>query len=203
VVSSAVTDTTRRPFGLSGWCWSGILCGVLLLTRRVAVRTFQSGDAEAFAEYRSDPEVARYQSWTPPVLLAEASAFITEFASADPRAPGWFQYAVELRDSAALIGDIGVNLHDNLMQADIGFTFGLPYQGYGYATEAVRCLLAHLFRECGVRRVSAECDSRNVRSARLLQRLGFKQEGHLRANTWIKGEWTDDLLFGLLAQDFA
>ena len=53
----------------------------------------------------------------------------------------------------------------------------------------------------GVRRVSAECDARNTASARLLERLGFGLEGHRRGHTWIKGEWTDDLLFGLLAED--
>src|SRR3954453_12017790 len=51
-------------------------------------------------------------------------------------------------------------------------------------------------------RISAECDARNLRSARLLARVGFHQEGRRRANTWIKGEWTDDLLFGLLANEW-
>jgi aminoglycoside 6'-N-acetyltransferase len=53
-----------------------------------------------------------------------------------------------------------------------------------------------------VRRVSAECDARNAASARLLARLGFRAEGRRVEHTWIKGEWTDDLLFGLLARDW-
>jgi aminoglycoside 6'-N-acetyltransferase len=69
-------------------------------------------------------------------------------------------------------------------------------------TEALRALLDHLFRERGLLRVSAECDARNVASARLLERLGFTREGHRPANTWLKGEWTDDLLYGLLARDW-
>ncbi|HEV8558436.1 MAG TPA: GNAT family protein [Actinophytocola sp.] len=54
----------------------------------------------------------------------------------------------------------------------------------------------------GIRRVSAECDARNTASARLLERLGFRREGLRIEHTWIKGEWTDDLLFGLLARDW-
>jgi aminoglycoside 6'-N-acetyltransferase len=90
-----------------------------------------------------------------------------------------------------------------LLQAEIGYTLATAYQGNGYATEALRSMLELLFIERGLRRISAECDARNLRSARLLQRLGFQYEGRRRAHTWIKGEWTDDLLFGLLAEDRA
>jgi aminoglycoside 6'-N-acetyltransferase len=127
---------------------------------------------------------------------------VRAFAALDPRSPGWFQYAVELKSGGLLIGDIGVNLHDNRMQADIGFTLASERQRCGFATEAVGRVLQILFTNQGLHRVSAECDARNVRSAQLLQRLGFRYEGLRRANTWIKGEWTDDLLFGLLATDW-
>jgi len=175
---------------------------VLLSTRRLELRCFRAEDAAVFAAYRSDPEVARYQSWDAPVSLSDATALIAEFGAGDPRSPGWFQYAVELRAESALIGDVGVNLHGNRMQAEIGFSIAPAYQGHGYATEALLCVLDHLFAGEGLRRVSAECDARNLRSARLLERVGFRREGHRVANTWIKGEWTDDLLFGLLAENW-
>jgi RimJ/RimL family protein N-acetyltransferase len=175
---------------------------VLLSTQRLELRRFRAEDAPVVAAYRSDPEIARYQSWTPPVSLPEAIALVAEFAATEPGSPGWFQYAVELRSTRALIGDVGVNLHENLMQADVGFTIAADHQGRGYGTEAVRCVLDHLFAGLDLRRVSAECDARNLRSARLLERVGFRREGHRVANTWIKGEWTDDLLFGLLAEDW-
>jgi RimJ/RimL family protein N-acetyltransferase len=170
-------------------------------TERLVLRRFRAEDAEVFAAYRSDPDVARYQSWDAPVLIAEAVRQVRGFAEADPAAPGWFQYAVEHRADGVLIGDIGVRLHDNLMQAEIGYAFAPSYQGKGYATEAVRCMLNRLFGS-GIHRVSAECDARNTASARLLARLGFRREGHRVEHTWIKGEWTDDLLFGLLARDW-
>lgn len=173
-----------------------------MLTRRLIIRRFHSDDAMALSSYRSDPEVARYQSWTTPVSLEAASELVGTFTAGDPHAPGWFQFAIELRSHHTLIGDVGVNLHDNLMQAEIGFTLATAYQGRGYATEAVSRVLKYLFTDRGLRRISADCDARNLRSARLLERLGFRQEGYRIANTWIKGEWTDDLLFGLLAEDW-
>jgi len=169
-------------------------------TERLTLRSFKPNDAEAFAAYRSDPDVARFQSWDAPVPLTEAQKKVEEFAHGDPEAPGWFQYAVDL--DGVLIGDLGLNLHGNLMQADLGFTLAPAYQGQGYATEAVRGLLNHLFVDRELHRVSAECDARNTASARLLERAGFTQEGLRLSNTWFKGEWTDDLLFGYLRSDY-
>jgi aminoglycoside 6'-N-acetyltransferase len=172
----------------------------LLSTQRLTLRRFHPDDAVALAAYRSDPEVARYQSWAAPVSIETARMLVAKFAAGDPQLPGWFQYGIECEH--VLIGDVGVNLHENGMQAEIGFTLAPAYQGRGYATEAVRRVLEHLFADRSLHRVSAECDARNLRSAQLLTRVGFQREGRRRANTWIKGEWTDDLLFGLLADEW-
>jgi RimJ/RimL family protein N-acetyltransferase len=169
-------------------------------TERVVLRRFAADDAEPLAAYRSDPDVARFQSWTAPVPLADAVRIVGEFAQGDPEAPGWFQYAVDL--DGVLIGDLGLKLHENRMQAELGFTLAPAYQAHGYATEAVRGLLDHLFVERKLHRVSAECDARNTASARLLERVGFAREGLLRSNSWFKGEWTDDVLFGVLRSDY-
>ncbi len=151
-----------------------------------------------FAAYRSDPAVARYQSWTAPVSLESAASLVGDFAAGEPERPGWFQYAIELKAEGCLAGDVGVNLHENRMQAELGFTLAPQWQGQGYATEAVRAVVRDLFERRGMHRVSAECDARNVNSVRLLERVGFLREGLRPQHTWIKGEWTDDLLYGLL-----
>ncbi|GAA3551302.1 GNAT family N-acetyltransferase [Kribbella ginsengisoli] len=173
----------------------------MITTERLELRRFRPEDAEAFSAYRSVPEVARFQSFTAPFSLEEAQRTVASYAEGDPLQAGWFQYAIAL--DGLLIGDIGLNTFDNLMQADIGYTLAQEYQGNGYATEAVGGLLEHLFTVRELHRVSAEVDARNVASARLLERLGFQQEGFRPQNTWFKDEWTDDLLFGLLRSDFS
>ncbi|MEU3792927.1 GNAT family protein [Streptomyces fructofermentans] len=174
---------------------------MLLETPRLVLRRFRAEDAAPLAAYRSDPQVARYQGWTAPLPPGTAERTVRDFASGSPDEPGWFQYAVELKADRGLVGDVGLRLHENLMQADLGFTLARDRQGLGYAGEAVRAVLDDVFGRRGLHRVSAECDARNDRSARLLRRLGFVQEGLRRQASWIKGEWTDDLLFGLLAHD--
>ena len=171
-------------------------------TARLRLRRFTPADASALAAYRSDPEVSRYQSWESPVPLAEAERLAARFSAGDPRGPGWFQYAVERRDVPGLIGDVGVWRSEDGRQAELGFTFAPRFQGHGYATEAVARTVEFLLAEEELHRVSAGCDARNVRSAKLLERVGFRREGHLVQSMWLKGEWTDDVLFGLLASEY-
>lgn len=175
---------------------------MLIATRRLTLRRFRASDAACLAEYRSDPAVARYQSWDAPFPLERAELAVRNFAASSPDAAGHFQYAVELTEPGTLIGDVYVRLHDNLKQAEIGFTLATPYQRKGLAREAVSGVLDRLFRRQGLHKVTGECDARNVPSARLLERLGFRREGLLRQQTLIKGEWTDDLIYGLLAEEW-
>ena len=182
------------------WEDRSVPADVTLRTRRLLIRRFRPEDCAALAGYRSDPDVARYQSWTTPVSTEEASELVRTLQAGDPARPGWFQYAIEA--DGGLIGDVGVNRHDNGRQAEIGFTLAKPWWRRGYAHEAVSRVLEQLFAVDGLHRVCAECDARNQASARLLDRLGFRREGLRREHTFVKGEWTDDLLFGLLDEEW-
>jgi RimJ/RimL family protein N-acetyltransferase len=171
---------------------------------RVALRRFHPGDLAKFVAYRSSEQVARFQSWDAPYPLEEGERFIQEIAKDHPDTAGeWFQFAVALRPAGQLIGDCAAKPHaDDARQCEIGFTIAPEHQGHGYATEAVRLLLAYLFTARGKHRITAYCDSRNAASAALLERLGMRREGHLRESTWAKGEWTDDLVYALLRDEW-
>ena len=115
----------------------------------------------------------------------------------------WFQFAVGLRATGQLIGDCAAMPQaGDPRQCEIGFTIAPDYQGRGYATEAVRLLLNYLFTERGKHRITAYCDPRNAASVALLERLGMRREGHLRESTWAKDEWTDDLVYALLHDEW-
>lgn len=173
-----------------------------MTTERLILRRFRASDAPVLAAYRSDPDVARYQSWDAPFPLERAEVAVRNFAAGSPTEAGRFQYAIEHAGEQRLIGDVYVLLHDNLLQGEIGFTLATAYQGKGFATEAVAAVLDRLFRAQGLHKVTGECDARNARSAALMERLGFQREGLLRQQTFIKGEWTDDLLYGLLSTEW-
>ena len=171
---------------------------------RIVLRRFAMADLATFVTYRSDPDVARYQSWEAPYPRAKAERSIRELLREHPDTPGqWFQFAMELRATGELIGDCacGIDAEDAL-QAEIGFTLRPEFQGHGYATEAARALLGYLFGVRDKHRVTARCDPRNGASVAVLERLGMRREGHTRESTWAKGEWTDDLLYAILDREW-
>lgn len=143
------------------------------LAPRVVLRRLSPGDLEDFQAYRSDPKVARYQSW-PRMSDDEASAFLAEEEAAPFGRPGWLQIAIAERSTGCLVGDIGICLQLNsAAPAEIGFTLAAQSQGQGLASEAVRETLALLFEQTDVAEVLAITDTRNLASIRLLERVGF------------------------------
>jgi RimJ/RimL family protein N-acetyltransferase len=175
-----------------------------LATERLVLRRFRPADLAAFAAYRSDPDIARYQGWAAPYSRERAGRLLAELAEQHPDTPGeWFQIAVALPGSDELIGDCGLHVPlADPRQAEIGFTFAAARRGRGYATEAVRRLLDYLFADRGKHRVVAACDARNARSSALLRRVGMRREGLLRQGVWAKGEWTDEELFAVLGSEW-
>lgn len=55
--------------------------------------------------------------------------------------------------------------------------------------------------EFGLHRIAAHMDGRNGPSARICERLGMQREAFLRQNLWSKGEWTDTIIYAVLASD--
>ena len=157
----------------------------------------------AFLAYRNDPEVARYQSWDS-ISHARALTFVQEQARLTPGAPGeWFHFAVTLRDTGQLIGDVGLNvLVQDVRQAQLGLSFDRSFQGQGYATEAVTGVLDYAFINLDLHRVIAVVDVLNTRSAGLFERVGLRREGHFVKNTWFKGRWADEYLYALLQAEW-
>jgi len=176
-----------------------------LLTPRLVLRRFTTADVEAFARYRSMPEVARFQGWEAPFPLENAWSFVDWMVAHHPDEPGdWFQIAIALRGSPdAILGDCAFRPHtDEPRIADLGFTLDAAAQGHGYATEAIGELLRYLFEERGKHKVAADCDTRNDASWRLLERLGFVREGELRESFRDGEAWASEYLYGLRAADW-
>ncbi|MFG2525765.1 GNAT family N-acetyltransferase [Streptomyces sp. NPDC048527] len=148
----------------------------MIETSRLLLRPFTLDDAPALRAYRNIPDVYRYQAWPAPLTPKGAEEQIKEYLGQSPTEPGWFQYAVEHKADRVLVGDLGLWLHENLRQAEIGFTLAPAYQRRSYGTELVTAILDHLLAG-GIHRVSAECDPRDTPSAALLKRVGFQPEG--------------------------
>ncbi|MER5202480.1 GNAT family N-acetyltransferase [Streptomyces sp. NPDC002825] len=106
-----------------------------IVTRRRRPRRLRRSDAPALARYRSDPSVARYQTWRTPIDRAEAEAVVAGYLTDSPDGPGLFQYAVEHNQRPGLIGDLHVEAEAGLRLARVGITPAPDMRHRGYATE--------------------------------------------------------------------
>jgi [ribosomal protein S5]-alanine N-acetyltransferase len=170
-------------------------------TPRLLARRFGPRDLKALSAMRGDSEVSRYQNWDS-FSESDGRTFLTWIARRHPGEAGWFQFALEDRETGRFIGDCGLKIleSDNRL-AEIGYTFERPSWNRGYATEAVRGLLDYAFSVFPLHRISASVDPLNTASVRVLEKAGFVKEAHFRQSTWFKGRWADDAIYAILRAD--
>lgn len=171
--------------------------------RRLVLRRLRETDLEALVAYRADPEVARYQSWSD-YDAGRGRQLIASMHGRQPGEPGWFQFAIALKDSDALVGDCALRVDEQDPRVgEIGFTLSRQHQGQGLGTEAVRALLGYAFGTLGLHRLVGVTDAKNTAAATVLEKVGMRREGHFLENTWFKGAWGDEFLYALLRREWA
>lgn len=153
-------------------------------------------DLDEFVAYRRNETVARYQSWDVDYSLEQGRSLIaSQIGITFPARGNWLQLGLRNREDGHLVGDVAIhNLGESEASVEIGFTISKPYQGKGFAKEAVSEVMAHL-REHNIPKFVASTDARNEPSIALLTRLGFSQ---IAERTWteqFKGELVTVLWF--------
>ncbi len=145
-----------------------------IVTERLRLRRSLPGDAEAISAYRSLPEVRRYQGWDrtdPQGIRAE----IEEMAGRAPGEPGWVQLSVEELASGRLVADVGLSPAEGENGViKVGYTTDPRFQRRGYATEAVRALVAYAFDALGADVVRAYASADNAPSIRVAEKVGMR-----------------------------
>lgn len=172
-----------------------------LTTRRLTIRPIAPRDIDIFVDYRNVDEIARYQDWTLPYTREMAVDLVGEVGRLGRPTPGeWVQLTIE--HDGVMVGDIAVWMDDACELGSIGYTVAPEHQGRNYAVEAAEAVVAWLFEQSDVHRVTATIDPRNMASARVLERCGFEYTGTARSSAFVRGEWTDDARFSLLQTDW-
>ncbi|MFF3022480.1 GNAT family N-acetyltransferase [Gottfriedia sp. NPDC057948] len=171
-------------------------------TSRLKLRRFKDEDVSNFYIYRSNPDVAIYQGWEN-YKYQQATDFIEKQKSAEMNIPdSWVQVAIENKMDGRLIGDIGVHtLSIPKNQIEIGFTLEPMYQNKGYAFEALQGILDYLFNELNKEKINAIADEKNSSSIKLLRKLGFQQIKIIE-NSYFKGQYVNEIMFGLSKNDW-
>jgi RimJ/RimL family protein N-acetyltransferase len=175
-----------------------------LVTDRLLIEPLAVADTAEFVAYRSDPNVARWQSWPPSYTEADARALIEKQPASDLPEPGeWIQLALHDARRRMLHGDVAVHVSSDQPDTfEVGVTLATASQGQGLGAEAVTQVLSYLFEESRAHRVVASCDSRNEPVARLLRRVGMRQESRQVEGDYFKGKWTTLDGYAILSREW-
>lgn len=167
-------------------------------TERLTLRRTTLEDTDAKALAWADPEFARYLL-LPPQNAAEV-AFMT-WQRTRPLENPHGMIALVMEHEGTAVGNLVLFPAGNSCM-EIGWTLHPWAGGKGLATEAARVGLRLAFEHYGVRRVVANLDAANVRSAAMCERLGMRREVHRLADFWSKGRWSDSYEYAILRREW-
>lgn len=171
---------------------------VLLRTPRLTLRPLADSDAVDLFALHSDQDVARYLSR--PAWESIDSAYELIARDQEALAAGkYLHLGIHRTQAPGLIGECSLHsLNEPSRRAEVGYAIAPPAWRQGFAVEAVAALIEFAFVDLELNRLEADIDPRNRASAKVLQRLGFEQEGYLRERWIVRGEVSDSALYGLL-----
>lgn len=175
-----------------------------LTTTRLLLRTYEPGDLAALHDMFGREDVSRYLPWEP-MDLAQARAKIEQrlgqtHVDADGDA---LLLAVVETATGRMVGELMLRLVSaTSRQGEIGWSFHPDVQGRGLATEGARAVLRLGFDELGLHRIWAGCDSRNVASLRVMERLGMRREAEFIDYVLLKGEWAGEIICAILEDEW-
>ncbi len=170
--------------------------------KRIRLKKLKISDAEFISRCAKNKDITKYTFViAPPFDLKEAKKFIKK-TQKDIKNKKGFEFGIELKEAGELIGTINLlNINYKNKNANIGFWIDKKYWGKGISDEAIKLMLGFGFKKLKLKRIQARVLHKNIRAQKLLERLGFKLEGRLRKKTFLKNQWFDDLIYGILKND--
>lgn len=155
-----------------------------LHSERIKLRAISETDTEAIYNYRSLPEVAKYQYWEP-FTMQQTKDFVSRCCNPDlDEEHQWIGLAIVYQEK--VIGDCAFKISEKI--AEIGCNISPEYQGMGLARESLSILIRYFLKNKDVKEIIGITDSRNIPSVRLMQSLGMVKVPDFETLIICKGE---------------
>lgn len=150
-----------------------------LTTARLRLRRPRVEDAEAaFDAYASDERVTRYLTWSAHTSVTQTRDFFQQTIDAWDLRMGHRAWLLERVEDRLPIGTLGCTVYFH--RVEVGFALGSRFWGEGYMPEALQRVCDAAFEDRRIVRVQALCDEENIRSSRVMEKVGMVLEGRLR-----------------------
>ncbi len=170
---------------------------------RLLIREFTPDDRDALLEFTRDPDQLQLMLFS---LATEHE--VDEFlvmAQTEARKEGRTEWhlALEEKDTPGFLGSVALMVEKEARSsAELGYWLKRSAWGRGYATEASRFMLELGFKTLGLHRIWGKCHVKNPASARIMEKLGMKQEGLVREHVWLRDHYRSSLLYSMLEHEY-
>jgi [ribosomal protein S5]-alanine N-acetyltransferase len=175
-----------------------------LSTHRLALRLVSLSDLEFVHGLHSLPETDEFNTLGIPANTAETSGVIEGWVADYSVQPiSGYTFVIDSKDTLRSIGLIGIRTGKTKYKtAETWYKLHVAEWGKGYATEALKAVIAFGFRELQLHRIEAGCATANIGSVKVLEKARMTREGMKRGALPLKSGWADNYLYGILADDF-
>ncbi len=171
-----------------------------LETERLLLRKLTEEDSEALYKIMSKEEVMVYYGMYALVEEEQAQIMINNLNCGFESSKS-IRWALELKEESTLIGTCGYhNWNKGYARSEMGYELSPDYWGKGYMTEALEAILCYGFNYMELNRVEALVYPENSASKRLLEGLGFMEEGILREYAYFRDVYQDLVMFSLIRE---
>ncbi len=171
---------------------------ISLKTTRLSMRKYRPEDAKIlYRVFGTDEKMYEYSGWNPYETEETAKETVQNFIDSynNDRFYGW---AIEYNGD--LVGTMGAYDYDAEMNSiEIGFSIARAVWGNGFASEALKCVLAYLTEHEGIKTIHAWCASENIGSREAMLRAGMIQIGIEKDSLNINNYIFDKLIFKFYA----
>lgn len=143
-------------------------------TERLVLRPLGVKYLQTTHIYASDYENTKYMYYLPNDRLEDTLAFLQKAEQEwEKEDPTFFEFAICINDKH--IGAVSLYLDDGRCSGELGWIIYKPYWNQGIATEATKAVVNFAVQELGVNRFTAHCDSENIGSYKVMEKIGMKR----------------------------
>jgi len=173
-----------------------------LHTERLILREMTPQDVNTLLKHFGNPQVVKFLDMNPIKSTEQADEWL-RWMGGFFSAKGGLRWGVERKLDGEFIGSAGLhNWNREAHYAELGYDIAQQYWGDGYATEVARAIIEFGWQQMKLNRIEADVVQGNIASMKIMERLGFKQEGILRQRLRKGGKYYDVFLYGLLRKEY-
>ncbi|KAK7433656.1 hypothetical protein VKT23_020662 [Stygiomarasmius scandens] len=179
----------------------------IITLENVVVRPYHPKDLESMCHHADNPKIAQWMTnMFPSPYTLEAGEKWLDMKLDEIADPAKLErdFVIAIDGGKTCVGGMGLKPGSDVQERymEVGYWIGEEFWGRGYGTAVLRGFVQWAFQEHkNIERLGGVVFSGNGASCRVLEKVGFVQEGTLRKHIWKNGEFRDLFMFGILRDE--